>query len=214
MLGRLTPRLEWILVNLICFGPLAALSIHGALQRKSVIVYDDRRALLLVGIELACGAAALLLLRARGWRLADLGFRISMPLTIAGMILFVVANVTIAGGNRLLHALTGFDPGGAVEIVPRVSYAVMLLMLAVDPLYEETFEVAYNVRALEGDGAWFAITFSTALRFVCHLWQGPIVPLTIVPLGIIFAAVYWRWRRVWPLAVAHGAAGYFFFAGG
>ena len=47
-------------------------------------------------------------------------------------------------------------------------------------------------------------TLSAAIRFDCHIEQGPISALTILPLGLIFAAVYWRWRRVWPLVVAHG----------
>lgn len=209
MLRRLSPRGEWILINLICFGPIAALSIHTMLQRKTMLVLDDRAVLTLVAIEFVCGTIAALILRARGWTLADLGLRVSMPLTIAGMILFIVANVTIAGAFQLLRGATGFDPTHAVELVPRVSWFALIVMLAVDPIFEETFEVAYNIRATANDGAAFGITVSTALRVVCQLWQGPIVPLTILPLGLIFAFVYWRWRRVWPLVIAHAASSYF-----
>jgi membrane protease YdiL (CAAX protease family) len=31
-----------------------------------------------------------------------------------------------------------------------------------------------------------------------------VAALTILPLGLVFAMVYWRWRLVWPLIVAHG----------
>lgn len=212
MLRRLSPRAEWLLINLVCFGPFAALSLHGLLQRQSSMVFDDRRALTVVGIELVAGTIAVLILRARGWTLADLGFRVSVPLTIAGLVLVIVANVAIAGFYQLFVLASGTDPAAATTVVPRVSWVPLLLMLAIDPLYEETLEVAYNVRALEGSGAAFAITFSAAVRMVCHAWQGPIVPLTILPLGLIFAAVYWKWRRVWPLVVAHGFAGYVTFA--
>jgi membrane protease YdiL (CAAX protease family) len=53
------------------------------------------------------------------------------------------------------------------------------------------------------------VTLSATIRLLCHLYQGPIAPLTILPLGIIFALVYWKWRRLWPIAVAHGVAGFF-----
>ena len=71
-------------------------------------------------------------------------------------------------------------------------------------MYDELFLVAYNLEAAKSHGAAFAITLSAAIRFLCHLDQGPIAAVTILPLGLIFAMVYWRWRAVWPLIVAHG----------
>jgi hypothetical protein len=212
MIQRLSARSEWILINLICFGPLAYLSIRGMLQRPSRIIFDDRQVLMLLAIELVCGTIAALILRTRGWKLADLGLRASMPLTIAGMILFIVANVTIAGGNLIIRTTLGLGPVPDIELVPRISWIVIFGMLAIDPLFEEVFEVAYNIRANEGSGAAFGITVSTVIRFVCHLWQGPIVPYTILPLSLIFGFVYWRWRRVWPLVIAHAASIYFGYA--
>lgn len=209
MLDRLSPRAELVLVNLICFGPFAAMSIAGALRRERILLYDDRRLYTIIGIELVCGTLAILLLRARGWKLADFGLNISMPLTIAGMLLFIGANISIAGFNEAFRLVSGSDPASATEPVARASWLAVILLLLIDPLYEETFEVAYNIRATERDGAAFGITLSALIRLICHIYQGPIAPLTILPLGLIFAAVYWKWRRVWPLAVAHGAAGYF-----
>lgn len=212
MLQRLSPRAELILINLICFGPFAAMSVAGLLSRETTFVFDDRRLYTIAGMEVVAGLLAAYILRARGWKAADLGLRFSMPLTIAGMLLFIGANITIATGYELLRAASGIDPAAMTTPVIRTTLPAVLLLLAIDPLYEETFEVAYNVRAAEGNGAVFAVTLSAAIRFVCHLYQGPIAAVTILPLGIIFAVVYWKWRRVWPLVVAHGAAGYFAFA--
>lgn len=209
ILQRLSPRAELLLINLICFGPFAAMSVAGLLRRETTLLYDDRRLYTIVAIEVVCGALAILILRARGWKLAGLGMRVSMPLTIAGMILYIVATTIIAGINLVFIAIAGTDPGDATTPVATAGWPSFLLLLAIDPLYEETFEVAYNVRAAERDGPAFAITLSAVVRLICHAYQGPIAPLTILPMGIIFALVYWKWRRVWPLAVAHGAAGYF-----
>lgn len=214
MLRRLSPRAELIVVNLICFGPFAAMSLMGVWKRETTLLYDDRRIWTIVGIELVCGTLAAFLLRARGWKLADLGVRVSMPLTIAGMLLFIGANITIALLFEGFRALSGTDPSALTTPVIQISWIPFLLFLLIDPLYEETFEVAYNVEATRSEGAAFGITLSAAIRLVCHLYQGPIAPVTILPLGIIFALVYWKWRRVWPLAVAHGAAGWFAMAPG
>jgi len=214
MLRRLSPRAELILVNLICFGPFAAMSLMGVWKRETTLLYDDRRIWTIVAIELVCGALAVLLLRARGWKLADFGLRVSMPLTIAGMLLFIGANITIALLFEAFRAISGTDPAALTTPVIQITWIPFLLFLLIDPLYEETFEVAYNLEATKGDGAAFGITLSAAIRLICHLYQGPIAPVTILPLGIIFAVVYWKWRRVWPLAVAHGVAGWFAMAPG
>lgn len=214
MLRRLSPRAELILVNLLCFGPFAAMSLVGVWKRETTLLYDDRRIWTIVAIELVCGSLAVLLLRARGWKLADFGLRVSMPLTIAGMLLFIGANITIALLFEAFRAISGTDPSALTTPVIQISWIPFLLFLLIDPLYEETFEVAYNLEATKTDGAAFGITLSAAIRLICHLYQGPIAPVTILPLGIIFAVVYWKWRRVWPLAVAHGVAGWFAMAPG
>lgn len=214
MLQRLSARGELLLINLICFGPFIAWSAMGLIRHETLLVYDDRRLYTIGAIELICGTLAILILRARGWKLRDFGLQISMPLTILGMLLFIGANISIALFNEAFRSLSGIDAGAATTPVARVSWLALILLLAIDPLYEETFEVAYNIRASEGNGAAFGISLSAAIRLACHLYQGPIAALTILPLGLIFAAVYWKWRRVWPLSVAHGVAGYFALAPG
>lgn len=95
MLKRLSPRAELLLINLICFGPFAARSIIELAARNESIVFDNRRALFILGTEIVCGTLALLLLRARGWTLASLGLRITMPQTIGGMLLLLGSNIVI-----------------------------------------------------------------------------------------------------------------------
>ncbi|HYI08255.1 MAG TPA: CPBP family intramembrane glutamic endopeptidase [Thermoanaerobaculia bacterium] len=206
---RLSQRGELLIINLLCFGPFIVMSAIGVAARETLLVYDDRRLYTIIGIELVAGTIAILILRAQGWKFSDFGLQVSMPLTIFGMLLFIGSIIAISGFNEIFRAAYGSDPGAATTPVARASWLAVLLMLAIDPLYEETFEVAYNIRATEGSGAAFGITLSAMIRLACHLYQGPIAPLTILPMGLIFAAVYWKWRRVWPLMVAHGVAGYF-----
>jgi len=193
-----------VLINLLCFGPFAARSIVELIDRKTVIVFDDRRALFTAGIEIICGLLAVFVLRARGWKASDFGLRVSMPQIIGGMVLLIGANVVIAGFYELVRLATDRDPGSATSFKATVGWPLFILLMLVNPLYDELFVVAYNLRAAESSGAAFAITLSAAVRFVCHLEQGPIAAVVILPLGIIFAVVYWRWRLVWPLVVAHG----------
>ncbi|HEX8408883.1 MAG TPA: CPBP family intramembrane glutamic endopeptidase [Thermoanaerobaculia bacterium] len=204
MLRRLCPAAELLLVNLICFGPFAARSIVELTERKTAFLFDDRRALTLLGIELVCGTLAVLLLRARGWKLSDFGLRVTMPQTIAGMLLLIGANFVISALYELVRFATNTDPGVATTFQDKLTWPVLIALTLINPLYDELFLVAYNVIAAKEHGAAFAITLSAAVRFLCHIEQGPITTVTILPLGLLFAFVYWRWRLLWPLIVAHG----------
>jgi len=77
-----------------------------------------------------------------------------------------VATTIIAGINLLFIAIAATDPGDATTPVARASWPAVLMLLAVDPLYEETFEVAYNVRATETNGVAFGVTLSAVIRLV------------------------------------------------
>lgn len=200
---------EYPLLLLLTLGPFAAMSVAGLMKRETLLVWDDRRLFTIAAIDIFCGLIALFILRARGWKRSDFGLQVSMPLTIGGMFLFIGANIFIASLNYAFIAATGTNPANATTPVAKASWLAVILVVAVDPLFEEFFEVAYLLRAAEEHGPAFCISLSAAVRLVCHLWQGPVAALTILPLGLIFAAVYWKWRRVWPLVVAHGVASWF-----
>jgi uncharacterized protein len=202
---RLSPGAELALVTLICFGPFAMLSAIGLVERNTTLLFDDRRALTFLAIEGVCGTLALLLLRARGWTPASLGFRPTLPQTLGGMLLLIGTNIGVGGFYELLRAASGTDPD-ATTFVSRLSWPVLIALTLINPLYDELFGVAYIVSAAKPHGAAFAITLSAAVRFVCHLEHGPIGAVAILPLGLLFAWVYWRWGTVWPLIVAHGVA--------
>src|SRR5678816_3536152 len=53
---------------------------------------------------------------------------------------------------------------------------------------------------------WPAVLASAAFRALFHLPFGINAMLSIFALGLIFGLVYWRWRQLWPLIVAHSLA--------
>ena len=82
----------------------------------------------------------------------------------------------------------------------------MIAFIVVNSFFEETIVSGYVITALSPQGAGLAITASTLLRFLYHLYQGPLAAISILPLGLLFGAVFWRWRNLWPLIVAHTIA--------
>ena len=84
---------------------------------------------------------------------------------------------------------------------------MLVAICVINPIFEELIVVAYVIQAIEKKhGVTFAIGASVFIRLLYHLYQGPAAVVAILPMGVLFAVVYWRWRALWPLVVAHGLA--------
>jgi membrane protease YdiL (CAAX protease family) len=88
--------------------------------------------------------------------------------------------------------------------------AIIIAISIVNPIFEECFLCGYLVTALKDrTGSWTAINISVGIRLICHLYQGIIGVIFIVPFGLIFTYWYARRGRLWPLIVAHALFDFF-----
>jgi membrane protease YdiL (CAAX protease family) len=145
----------------------------------------------------------------RGWRFKQVGLRPTPADTILGLLLtlgtyvalqviWLLAAAVSPYAGRAATATSYISPGYDIETVIAVSI--------VNPIFEEVFVSGYVVTALKRRASmWTAINVSVAIRLLYHLYQGPGAAITILPLALIFAYVYARWERLWPLIIAHAA---------
>jgi len=82
---------------------------------------------------------------------------------------------------------------------------ILLLSAGQNALLEEVVAVGYLIRRLEqiGWAGGAALATSAVLRGTYHLYQGWGGFAGNLILGGVFGFIYLRWRRVWPLVVAH-----------
>ncbi len=165
------------------------------------------RALRGVIVEAALLVIVLMILRLRGWSVRRLGLWFSAKGLISGVLLFIA--------YILLYWTTAFIvaslyPSAATvrpfRFVVTSAPTAMIAFIVVNSFFEETIVSGYVINALSPQGPGLTITASTLLRFLYHLYQGPLVSISILPLGLLFGAVFWRWRNLWPLIVAHTIA--------
>jgi membrane protease YdiL (CAAX protease family) len=146
-------------------------------------------------------------LRTRGWTLQRVGFVPSWRDSAAGAALAVVYYLSYA----LLWLTTwSLWPaigalGGATHLVGSdLQWPAVLLVCAVNPVFEELFLCGYVISALrDSRGVTTAINVSAAIRVFCHFYQGAVGVVAIVPMALLFAYWYARSGRLWPLIVAH-----------
>ncbi|MDF0530818.1 CPBP family intramembrane metalloprotease [Tsukamurella sp. 8F] len=105
-----------------------------------------------------------------------------------GRLLGVTANVEAASGG-----------------VPWWRIVAYLVVAVANAAAEEVVVVGYLTTRLQqlGRGAAATVLLSALLRGSYHLYQGFGAGLGNVVMGLVFGAAYLRWRKLWPLVVAH-----------
>ena len=139
--------------------------------------------------------------RIRGWSLESFGLRPSWRLTAAGVLLFFAFGL-LGRALRLLAAL--FHGSVDFHRVPQATLPFVLLITAINPIFEESLECGYPFYALQSRGMWLTVLTTAAFRGFLHSTMGLSGFVFMFAMGLLYGFVYWRWRRLWPLVVAHG----------
>ena len=207
---RLPPSAEFICVVAICFGyPIYASFwwLGSDLAGPVTFTFTDWNVFSLLVSEGAALAVAGFILAVRGWKLSDASMVVSWNFTLGGLLLLAVYYVTSVLSYALVNAAVGADILDQVQFSSQLSPGLIVVISVLNPVFEEVIVVAYVIQVLEKKyGIIFAIGISTLIRLLYHLYQGPIAAVNILPLGILFGVVYWRWKSLWPLVVAHALA--------
>jgi membrane protease YdiL (CAAX protease family) len=137
----------------------------------------------------------------RGWPLAAWGFRPTWKLTGAGVLLALVTFLIVAAVTALANIMLPVPMHR--HLSGQMSWGFFLLIVTLNPVFEEIVETGYFINALQRHGMWLAVIASAAFRAFLHLYQGVNAVVIVFPIGLIFGFVYWKWRRLWPLFIAH-----------
>lgn len=207
MIRRLPARVEFLIVVVWAFGQLIFASILSIGSLSAEAYSNDALISLLIG-ELLQFAFLVWFLKVRGWTPGKLslnftirGTALGLGLAVATYAMFIVLQLAAVHWLPIeMKTAAASYPQASKEL----DLQVVFIASAVNGVYEELFVAGYVITALSPvRGPWVAINVSTGIRLLCHLYQGPIGILTIVPMGILYGWVYVRTRALWPLIVAH-----------
>lgn len=140
--------------------------------------------------------------RIRGWSLVTFGLKPAWKWTGAGILLFFAAGFTSRGIGWLVKDVLPAPLDS--HIVSELGVPAILLISAINPVVEEMLWGGYLTHMLQRYGMWVTVLTSALLRTFCHAHLGLMALVSILPMGVIYGLVYWRWRQLWPLVIAHG----------
>ena len=138
--------------------------------------------------------------RIRGWSLKNFGLRPSWRLTAAGVLLFFAFGLV----GRVIRLLTSLFHGSVdFHRDNQLTFPFVLLITAINPLFEESLECGYPFYVLQSRGMWLTVLATALFRGFLHSTMGLSGFVFMFAMGLLFGFVYWRWRQLWPLIVAH-----------
>ena len=202
----LSSRAEVTVVILGAFGLSIIGSLHWALNPGTTPPVTERGLEQSLIVEPILLALLCTFLGWRGWTLKRYGLQPGVRDTLIGFALAVVAYVVYVAVYLLAaHFSQLAYAGGHAEIGSHdLRWPTVLAVSLLNPVFEELFLCGYLItRAREAGRLSAGINTSVAIRVLCHLYQGSIGVVGIIPFGLLFAFWYARTARLWPLIVAH-----------
>lgn len=205
-------RTETILVLVIAFGTAIPRSLYtlrfpAQAFSRSAPPINGPHLLWTLAYEIAVGVVLALFLRIRGWTWKRLGLEPQWrdPLWALAL-LFVTYTAYYVLSLAVVSVWPGFYQLAVNThlVAAHIGWPILTAISIVNPVFEEVLLCGYVVAALKDKaGAGVAINVSAGIRLLCHLYQGPVGVMSLVPEGLVFATWFARTGRLWPLILAH-----------
>jgi uncharacterized protein len=203
----LSAKSEFAIVTLSAFGYFSFLSVYSAFNPSPLPPISQQGLQGLIIFESIVLLLLVLFLHLRGWAWKRVGISPSIKYTLIGLGLAGVIYLADVLVWIAVHDL-GMHPSYAGSYAELSSHGLhirsAIAVSIVNPLYEELFLCGDLVTALKEKYAEVtAVNISVGIRLVCHLYQGAIGVLSIIPFGLLVTWWYARTGKLWPILVAH-----------
>jgi membrane protease YdiL (CAAX protease family) len=189
--------------------PLASQTVTIVAPQAKASLLDLIKQLLSISTGLAWGGLGLYLLWRAGIKLTThLGLDLKRPWKdlAGGVLLAAIIGIPGLGFYLVAHA-AGINLTVAPAVLNDVWWRIPILIFAAieNGFLEEVLVVGYLLTRLEQLGVkrWPALLISSVLRGGYHLYQGFGGFIGNAIMGIVFGWAWQRWRRLWPLVIAH-----------
>jgi uncharacterized protein len=165
--------------------------------------FTDSSMLGLIGLEVAFGAIALLVLYMRGYALSSLypspslaGLGLGIGLYVASLIASWIAIAPFVSSQPS-------QPIDALVSSASVSLPSVIAVAVVNGAYEEIFLLGFLLKGLRGYGLSVALGVSLLVRVLYHLYQGPLGAVSVLGFGLVLSLYYVKTNALFPAVFAH-----------
>lgn len=154
--------------------------------------------------EFIASIVIIAILKIRKWSLKDFNLRFTPGMIGVGLILLVVQRVLFGVLASILEAPGLIASVDQPHVATDLTILSGLLLIVVNSCYEEGLLVGYLFKNLVHWNPVVIITVSALLRASYHTYLGWYGFINTLLVGVVFGIYYWKYRKLWPLIIAHG----------
>ena len=207
---------EFIIVIFLGFGLFIYSSTISFLQFKNKAqteIYDSYDFVFIVIYEILILMIIAIYLKKRKWQLQDfnLDFKVKM-IGIALLLVFIRESI----GLIITKSFIAIIGSTSIQLnEPNISLQTgifsMAMMVIINSIYEEVLLTGYLFKRFEYFHPAIIIAISFLIRASFHTYQGSINLIMVFILALVFGLYYLRYRKLWPIIIAHGIGNIFHF---
>jgi uncharacterized protein len=212
LIRKLTPRIELLVVMIIGFGLFIYSSTRGFFIVNSN--YDktwtyrltSQGHFSIVIYETIALLAILYILKIRNWKVSDFNLEFTFKMIWVAILLIMIRNIITNMGYKLFELINVVDR----STIQHVQYGLesnwisISLIIVINSVYEEFLLIGYFFKRLEKYHPAVVIGLSMLIRLSYHTYQGWMSLFSIIPVGLVFGYYYFKYKKLWPVIIAHG----------
>jgi len=155
----------------------------------------------------------LYILKVRNWSVSDFNLEFTFRMIWIALLLMFIRNIIGSIGIKLFELVNIADKStqNHVQFGLESNWISISLIIIINSIYEEVLLIGYFFKRLEKYHPVIVIGFSMLIRLSYHTYQGWMSLFSIIPLGLVFGYYYYKYKKLWPLIIAHGFGNLFFF---
>jgi membrane protease YdiL (CAAX protease family) len=126
-----------------------------------------------------------------------------------------IRNIIVNVGFKILEVFKVVDDTGVehVQYGLEANWISISLIIIVNSIFEEFILIGYLFKRLEKYHPVIIIGLSMLIRQLYHTYQGWLSLVMILPTGLVFGYYYYKYKKLWPVIIAHGFSNLIAFLG-
>lgn len=212
LIRKFSPTVEFLIVLILGFGIFIYSSTSSffvinsdythswnyyitSLKYSLILIYETIALLIIIYI-----------LKVRGWVLSDFNLKFTFRLIWIALLLMLIRNLIGNISYMIFDYVTVADKSikEHVQYGLEANWIIISLIIVINSIYEEFLLIGYFFKRLEKYHPALIIGVSTLIRLSYHTYQGWASLFYIIPMGILFGYYYFKYKKLWPLIIAHG----------
>jgi membrane protease YdiL (CAAX protease family) len=170
----------------------------------SILIYETIAFLIIIYI-----------LKVRDWKLWHFNLSFTIRLIWIALLIMLIRNFISNIGLKILEIFKVVDDTTVnhVQYGLEANWISILLIIIINSIFEEFILIGYLFKRLEKYHPVIIIGFSILIRQLYHTYQGWLSLAMILPTGLVFGYYYYKFKKLWPVIIAHGFSNLIAFLG-